>query len=336
MSPSGFLKTLPNVRLFVGWVSLRRATSSATVALISAGGRGASRYSTAATTASAGETRAPVGELELVRADPVLAVGGDDEGPDENVRPVAPVRAGVHANASAGGARDRTGELEPSEARVARAMQADRVGRAATGAEDVAVDLDRGEVALEPQHERVDAVVAREQIRAEADRKKRQALVTRESQSGDELVDVPWPRERLRRPADPDRRQARERNRALDLRHPGSPATTVRAMRHGSPTPSVTTTSPGRDQCERERRGVVERRRPATPRRWRDIVEDELSADAWKRSVAATDDVCHDRRVGEPESCAELVVELTGALVDMGLVDRDQRARLELPAPFAR
>ena len=42
-SPGGFLKTEPNVRLLVGCVALRRATSSATSALISAGGRGASR-----------------------------------------------------------------------------------------------------------------------------------------------------------------------------------------------------------------------------------------------------------------------------------------------------
>ena len=47
---SGFLKTLPNVRLFVGCVAFRCAISSATVALISSGGRGTSRYSTSATT----------------------------------------------------------------------------------------------------------------------------------------------------------------------------------------------------------------------------------------------------------------------------------------------
>ena len=61
-SPGGFLKTLPNVRLFVGCVAFRRATRSATVALISAGGRGSRRYSTRATTcpaaARSGGTRA--------------------------------------------------------------------------------------------------------------------------------------------------------------------------------------------------------------------------------------------------------------------------------------
>ena len=39
-SCSGFLKTLPNVRLFVGWAALRCACISATVALISSTGRG--------------------------------------------------------------------------------------------------------------------------------------------------------------------------------------------------------------------------------------------------------------------------------------------------------
>ena len=36
-SPGGFLKTLPNVRLFVGWVAFRCASSSATSALIRLG-----------------------------------------------------------------------------------------------------------------------------------------------------------------------------------------------------------------------------------------------------------------------------------------------------------
>ena len=39
-SCSGFLKTLPKVRLFVGWAALRWACISATVALISSAGRG--------------------------------------------------------------------------------------------------------------------------------------------------------------------------------------------------------------------------------------------------------------------------------------------------------
>ena len=49
-SCSGFLKTLPNVRLFVGWAALRCAWSSAIVVLISSTGRGVSRSSTCATT----------------------------------------------------------------------------------------------------------------------------------------------------------------------------------------------------------------------------------------------------------------------------------------------
>ena len=49
-SPSGFLKTLPNVRFVVGCVALRCATSSETVRLISSCGLGSRRYSTSATT----------------------------------------------------------------------------------------------------------------------------------------------------------------------------------------------------------------------------------------------------------------------------------------------
>src|SRR5215211_4288005 len=48
-SCSGFLKTLPNVRLFVGWAAFRLAWSSATVARISSSGRGESSSSTVAT-----------------------------------------------------------------------------------------------------------------------------------------------------------------------------------------------------------------------------------------------------------------------------------------------
>ena len=50
-SPGGFLKTLPNVRLVVGCVALRCASSSATAALISSTGRGTSWKRTCATTA---------------------------------------------------------------------------------------------------------------------------------------------------------------------------------------------------------------------------------------------------------------------------------------------
>ena len=40
---SGFLKTLPNVRLLVGWVAFRCASSSATSDLIASDGFGVSR-----------------------------------------------------------------------------------------------------------------------------------------------------------------------------------------------------------------------------------------------------------------------------------------------------
>ena len=49
-SPGGFFQTEPNVRFVVGCVAFRRATRSPTSALISATGRGRSRYSTCATT----------------------------------------------------------------------------------------------------------------------------------------------------------------------------------------------------------------------------------------------------------------------------------------------
>ena len=48
-------------------------------------------------------------------SEPLLAVRRHDERTHEHLRPVAPVRAGIHADAAAGRAGDRAGELEPAE-----------------------------------------------------------------------------------------------------------------------------------------------------------------------------------------------------------------------------
>ena len=118
-------------------------------------------------------------------------------------------------------------------------------------------------------------------------------------------------------------------NAVLDPRHSGSPSTIERAIRHGSPTPSVTTTSPGRAHARASADASSRRRRPPTPRRRGHVVEDELARDARKRCVATTDHVGHDRRVRDPERGAQLVVELPRPLVDVRLIDGDERARLE-------
>src|SRR5262245_30891111 len=88
------------------------------------------------------ESGVAVLEPELIRTEPPAPVGGHDECTHENRAPVGAVRARVHPDAATRGARDGAGELEAAEPRVARAVQADRVRRAAPHAQEVAVDLD--------------------------------------------------------------------------------------------------------------------------------------------------------------------------------------------------
>src|SRR5439155_870702 len=75
----------------------------------------------------------------------------------------------VHPDAAADRSRDRARELEAAELGVARTVEDDRVRRAAAGADAVALDGDRGELAHELQHEELDAPVRDEEIRPEAD-----------------------------------------------------------------------------------------------------------------------------------------------------------------------
>src|SRR5206468_6908811 len=77
------------------------------------------------------EARMAIRELELVRSRRTWAAGVDDDGVDHDRAPVAPVRAGVHPDAAARGARNRRRELEAAEAGRTRAMETDGVGRAA-------------------------------------------------------------------------------------------------------------------------------------------------------------------------------------------------------------
>ena len=104
---------------------------------------------------------------------------------------------------------------------------------------------------------------------------------------------------------------------------PSSPSTMARAMRQGSPTPSVTTTSPGRAQ---DRASLTRRRarRPPAPHTGRHIVEHELPGHAGPWGVPAPDDVGHDGCVRDAEGVAELAREMPCALVDVRLVDGEQ------------
>ena len=134
-SSGGFLKTLPNVRLLVGWVAFRRATSSDDRRLdVLARTRIEPKLDPRDDLALA-DRGVPVRERQLVERQPVGPVGGRDQRPRDDVRPFASVRAGVHLDAASHRARDGARELEATEARVSRAVQADGIRGASAGDE---------------------------------------------------------------------------------------------------------------------------------------------------------------------------------------------------------
>src|SRR5881397_511473 len=79
------------------------------------------------------ELGTPVLEPQLAGRAPAGTVGRHDEGSLEDRAPVAAVGARVHSHAPADRARDRARELESAEPGGARAVQADRVRRTASG-----------------------------------------------------------------------------------------------------------------------------------------------------------------------------------------------------------
>ena len=88
----------------------------------------------------------------------------DDERIEQDGAPVAAVGAGVHANAAAGRAGDRGGELEPAEPGVAPRWRQTAFFGASAGDEDLSLDAHRCQVALEPEDEGIDALVGSERF----------------------------------------------------------------------------------------------------------------------------------------------------------------------------
>ena len=110
----------------------------------------------------------------------------------------------------------------------------------------------------------------------------------------------------------------------------------ARAMRQGSPTPSVTTTSPATRPRQREPGRVVELGRPPAPHTGRHVVEHELPGHAGPWRIPASDDVGHDGCVRDAERVAELTREMPGALVDVRLVDGEQAPLRDRPRRLER
>ena len=177
---SGFLNTLPKVRLFVGCVALRCASSSAALRLDRL--RRARLEPERAPARRPGPAPAPSGDTtaRAPRRRPSAAPAASTTTASISTsRHSTPVGAGVHAHTAAGGARDRGGELEAAEPGRPRAMEADGIRRAAADHERLALDASRSELARELEHERVDPVVVHEQVRAEPDHLDRRSLLAR-------------------------------------------------------------------------------------------------------------------------------------------------------------
>ena len=270
----------------------------------------------------------PVREAELGRSQPAGALGGDDPGADEDLRPVAAVRARVHPDAAAGRAGDRAGELEAAETGRARLVEADGVRRPAAGDERLAFDAHRRELAREPEHERVDAVVGAEQVRAQTDRRNRKVALRGPGERLLELAEARRPGERASRPARADRRQPRQRHPVLDVHAIAS--STSGPARSTSPAPTVRTRSPGRAQAATSlapssTAGAQPARMPGRKR-----VDDELAVDALDRLLACAVDLGDAGRVGARQCGAELVGEVAGARVEVRLEEHEHPARRAL------
>ncbi len=202
----------------------------------------------------------PIAKLELLGGDGLRAAGVDDDGVHQDVAELAPVRPGIHAHAAAGRARDRRRELEAAEARVAGAMQTDRVDRSAAGERSVAVDAHRRELSAE--------------LERRPPRRRRRATSTFEPRPIDstgsspsppsqhllQLVDGLRAREPARGAAGADRREAGERY-VLVHAHRTYPASRPTA-RSTSPAPSTSRTSPGSSAASQAGRTRVDGRRP--------------------------------------------------------------------------
>ena len=229
-SCSGFLNTLPNVRLFVGCVALRLAWRSATIGLDLGLGPRREPELDPRDHLPVTERRVAVREAELCRREPAGALGGDDEAPAQDLAPVAAVGARVHPDAAARscpGSHTRT--RSPRARRRARdggrRRSAPRLRRRRSSPSVRGL----GELAFEPEHERLHARVGDEQVRAEPDRRHREAALARPRERLLELGEASRPGKRERRPARPDRGEARER----DL-PPRSSRERLQEQRHGA------------------------------------------------------------------------------------------------------
>src|SRR6266511_4241251 len=238
---SGFLNTLPNVRLFVGCASFRFCCISLTDSLISASGFGWRPNSAPATTWP--RTRSE-------RRQPASAATVDDVGLDEDCGDVVPVCAGVHPDAAADRTGNRADELDPAEVGCACTVEADGERRGAPGDQAPLSDLDGREHSVELERKPRETLVCDEQVGAQADRSRRDVVLLGPREEVGELLDQLGLREPPRSSPGPERRELGEADILLDLHAPSLSSSSGTAW-STSPAPIVTTRSPERARAPR-------------------------------------------------------------------------------------
>ena len=149
----------------------------------------------------------------------------------------------------------------------------------------------RCQLASEPEHQRVDARVGGQHVRAEPDDHHGEPLRLRPARAPRRARRRSRGRaKRGRGAAGADRGHPRERGVARDLeRHVrcSNRSTIARASFHGSPTPNVITRSPARAHASGDRGRVVVRRRPPGAHGVRERADDETPGDAFARARRA-------------------------------------------------
>ena len=338
-SCSGFLKTLPNVRLFVGCAAFRCACSSATVALISLDRARHEPELDLGDDLARAEPRVPVRRARARPASSQRAPSASTTSARSSTpRAVAAVRARVHPHAAAGRARDRAGELEAAEAGVARAVQA-RPRSSRRRPPRAARRRPRPrELAREPQHERVDA------------RRRRRAGSSRAR-----------PSRRRRRARAPTRAppRARRGSRAARAHRAGPPVPSVVKRASGTPfldlheqlqpragsaprgrrrpRRAVSTTSPGRARPARKPHAVLEpsasTRRGIPGRSSARASTTSFPSTPCDRLLARRVHVGHRDRVGRASARAELVREVPRPRVEVRLEEDEHAAAAAARAP---
>src|SRR5262245_2142543 len=335
--PGGFLNTEPKVRLFVGWVAFRRVISSATSALISSTGRGARRYSTRATTwsgrsrewrysspSSSGPSH-PLPSADTTNARTRIVLQSEPYAPafirtpppavpgmaQANSRPPSPAsRARCRQTAFA--APPPTRRRWPSISTSARSPASRRTS--ASTLSSAARRFEPSPTVRIASSRSVAQAIAASSSATDAGRAKAAAgppvpIVVRRARGTAVSISI-----ELRRPV-----FGRERLEDRPRRPP--------RLAHAEGQDEVARSDDG----EREPDRVVERRRPHSPGRLGNRVEDEPRRNPFPRRVATPDEVGDDRDIGEAERLAELLVQLSCPLDDVRHVHRNEPSRRTLP-----